>query len=98
MRRRRMTSEPGGNPRLAEDGPGAGARLAPQMNGHHGLGAVRVADRIAAGALGRRLPRRPQELEGAAVGTAAADRAGVAAGLTLSGPTGPPLLARGGAL
>ena len=81
---------------LAADGPVTGAVTLLQLHGDDRLRLIRVANRIAAGRLGRGAPGRLHELEGAAVPAAAADRVRVAARLALTGPAGPtPLLTRG---
>ena len=77
--RRRPQRARGRAGRLAADRPVAGAVPLAKQDRDHGLGPVRIGDRIATGALRRALPGRPQELEGAAVDAAAADRVGVAA-------------------
>ncbi len=71
-------------------GRGAGAHLQP--DGHEGLRLVAVVDRIAAGRARRGPPGRAHELEGAAVGAAAADRVRVATGLAAGDALRPALV------
>src|SRR4051794_35708110 len=79
-------------------GPGARALALLERDGHHGLRAEGVPDRVAAGRLRGVTPGSPCELEGAAVLAAAADRVRVLARLALGGVARPALVAAGGVL
>ena len=102
--RKMVTSRPSGaavpSPRwaplvaggLAADGPGLGALAVLEQHRDDRLGLERVGDRVAARGLRGGPPGRLRELEGAAVGTAAADRLGVAPRLAGAGLLGPALV------